>query len=224
MVKEGEFISVLGPSGSGKSTLLNLIGVLDTPTSGYVKIDGVDTSTLGREQQAKIRKKVGFVFQYLNLIPRFTTFENIEIAMSLQNIPKEERIKRILEITKMLGLQSRLNHKTNQLSGGQQQRVAIARALVQKPKFLLMDEPTGNLDTKARDELLTLIKKLNKIDKVTVIIITHDPEIAKITDRTLYLIDGEFSNEYNPTKPVVLLNEVKKTKRDNKVDGGRLNE
>lgn len=223
MIKEGEFISILGPSGSGKSTLLNLIGVLDIPTSGSVKIDGVDTSKLGREQQAKIRKKIGFVFQYYNLIPRFRTFENIEIAMSLQNIPKEQRIQRVLEVSKMLGLQSRLVHKPNQLSGGQQQRVAIARALVQKPKFLLMDEPTGNLDSKSRDELLTLIRKLNKKDKVTVIIITHDPEIAKITDRTLYLIDGEFSNEYNPTKPVVLLSEAKKSKKDRN-DGGKLDE
>jgi putative ABC transport system ATP-binding protein len=205
----------LGPSGSGKSTFLNLIGVLDIPTSGYVKIDGVDVSKLGREKQAKIRQKIGFVFQYYNLIPRFNAFQNIEIAMSLQNISQEQREKRVLEITKLVGLQSRLTHKPNQLSGGQQQRVAIARALVQKPKFLLMDEPTGNLDSKSRDELLTLVKKLNKTDKVTVVMITHDPEIAKITDRTLYLIDGEFSKDYNPTTPVILYNESKKHKKEN---------
>lgn len=188
-VERGEFVSILGPSGSGKSTLLNLIGALDKPTSGKLLIDGVDVSTLNDNQLTDIRVKIGFVFQFFNLIPRFTARQNVELSMSIAGVDKAEKQKRVTELLETVGLKDRMNHKPAELSGGQQQRVAIARALANSPRFLLMDEPTGNIDSKTAHEVIELIKKLNA-DGVTIIMVTHDQNLAKEAKRTVQVLDG----------------------------------
>ncbi len=194
-VKEGEFVSIIGPSGSGKSTLLNMIGALDVPTSGKVIIGGKDISKLNNNQLADLRQEVGFVFQFFNLINRLTAFKNVELSLSVQKVPKERRRRRTEEILNLVGLGDRMDHKPTELSGGQQQRVAIARALAKNPRYLLMDEPTGNVDTKTRDKIMDLIKSLNKKYGMTIIIITHDIEIAKRSRRMLHLVDGRLVKE-----------------------------
>ena len=188
-VESGEFLSILGPSGSGKSTLLNLIGALDKPTSGKLLVEGVDVSTLNDNQLTDVRRKIGFVFQFFNLIPRFTALDNVELSLSIANVPKAERRKRAIELLETVGLKDRVNHKPAELSGGQQQRVAIARALANSPRFLLMDEPTGNIDSKTAHEVLDLIKKLNA-DGVTIIMVTHDQHLAREAKRTAQVFDG----------------------------------
>ena len=194
-VRRGELISILGPSGSGKSTLLNMIGALDKPTSGEVIIDGNRLSEMKKSDLAQLRRSIGFVFQFFNLISRLTALQNVELAMSIQGISKDERKKKAKEILTAVGLGERLDHTPPELSGGQQQRVTIARALAQDPEFLLMDEPTGNIDTKTRDDILDLIKRLNKEKNLTIIIITHDPYVAKLTDRIVYLVDGQVTEK-----------------------------
>jgi len=189
-VEEGEFLSVLGPSGSGKSTLLNLIGALDKPTSGKLLIENVDISTLNDGQLADLRRKIGFVFQFFNLIPRFTARQNVELPMAIAGLSGEERPKRAEELLETVGLRERMNHKPTELSGGEQQRVAIARALANNPHFLLMDEPTGNLDSKNAYEIIQLIKRLNKEKGVTTIIVTHDQRLAGEAKRTVHMLDG----------------------------------
>jgi putative ABC transport system ATP-binding protein len=193
-VEKGEFLSILGPSGSGKSTLLNLIGALDKPTSGKLLIDGVDVSTLNDNQLTDIRQKIGFVFQFFNLIPRFTALDNVELSLSIANVPKAERRKRAKELLETVGLRERIHHKPAELSGGQQQRVAIARALGNNPRFLLMDEPTGNIDSKTAHEVINLIRKLNA-DGVTIIIVTHDQHLAKEAKRTVQVFDGVITSD-----------------------------
>ncbi len=193
-VERGEFLSILGPSGSGKSTLLNLIGALDKPTSGKLFIDGVDISTLNDNQLTDIRLKIGFVFQFFNLIPRFTAKDNVELSMSISGMGKVERSKRAEELLKTVGLGDRINHKPAELSGGQQQRVAIARALGNSPRFMLMDEPTGNIDSKTAHEVIDLIRKLNE-DGVTIIMVTHDQNLAKEAKRTVQVFDGEITSD-----------------------------
>lgn len=188
-VERGEFISILGPSGSGKSTLLNLIGALDKPTSGKLLIDGVDVSTLNDNQLTEIRQKIGFVFQFFNLIPRFSAKQNVELSMAIVGVPKAERAKRAEQLLETVGLKDRMNHKPAELSGGQQQRVAIARALANNPRFLLMDEPTGNIDSKTAREIIGLIKRLND-DGVTIIMVTHDQHLAREAKRTVQVFDG----------------------------------
>ena len=158
-VEEGDFVSILGPSGSGKSTMLNLIGALDKPTSGTLLIDGVDIGKLNDNQLAELRLKIGFVFQFFNLIPRLTAKDNVELSMSIANMSKSERKKRAIELLETVGLKDRVNHKPAELSGGQQQRVAIARALANNPKFLLLDEPTGNVDSKTASEVISFNQK-----------------------------------------------------------------
>ena len=194
-VEEGEFLSVLGPSGSGKSTLLNLIGALDKPTSGKVFIDGVDVSTLNDDKLASLRRRIGFVFQFFNLIPRFTALENIELPMAIAGLTKEERRKRAAELLETVGLAERMNHKPTELSGGEQQRVAIARALANNPRFLLMDEPTGNIDSKNAVEIMRLVTRLNEEKGVTIIMVTHDQRLAKETKRTVHMLDGYIVDE-----------------------------
>jgi len=194
-VETGDFISILGPSGSGKSTMLNLIGALDKPTSGTLLIDGVDIGKLNDNQLADIRLKIGFVFQFFNLIPRLTAHDNVELSMSIANISKSERKKRANELLETVGLKDRINHKPAELSGGQQQRVAIARALANNPKFLLLDEPTGNVDSKTASEVLTLIKKLNTEHNVSIIMVTHDQHLAREARRTVQMFDGEISSD-----------------------------
>jgi putative ABC transport system ATP-binding protein len=193
-VESGAFLSILGPSGSGKSTLLNLIGALDKPTAGQMLIDGVDVSTLTDNQLAELRLRIGFVFQFFNLIPRFTAKDNVELSMSIIGRSKAERKKRAEELLETVGLKDRMNHKPAELSGGQQQRVAIARALANDPRFLLMDEPTGNIDSKTAEEVMNLVKKINE-KGVTIIMVTHDQRLASEAKRTVQMIDGVITSD-----------------------------
>jgi putative ABC transport system ATP-binding protein len=194
-VEAGDFVSILGPSGSGKSTMLNLIGALDKPTSGTMQIDGVDISKLNDNQLADLRRRIGFVFQFFNLIPRLTAKDNVELSMSIAEIGKAERTRRAIELLETVGLKDRINHKPAELSGGQQQRVAVARALANNPKFLLLDEPTGNIDSKTANEVVSLIKKLNVENKVSIIMVTHDQNLAREANRTMQMFDGQIISE-----------------------------
>jgi putative ABC transport system ATP-binding protein len=194
-VEAGDFVSILGPSGSGKSTMLNLIGALDKPTSGTLLVDGVDIGKLNDNQLSELRLKIGFVFQFFNLIPRLTAKDNVELSMSIANMNKADRKKRAIELLETVGLKDRVNHKPAELSGGQQQRVAIARALANNPKFLLLDEPTGNVDSKTASEVLILIKKLNVEKNVSIIMVTHDQHLAREASRTVQMFDGEITSE-----------------------------
>jgi len=189
-VETGDFLAILGPSGSGKSTLLNLIGALDKPTDGKLLIENVNVSTLNDNQLADLRRRVGFVFQFFNLIPRFTARENVELSMSIAGLDKAERRKRAEDLLETVGLKERMNHKPAELSGGEQQRVAIARALANNPRFLLMDEPTGNIDSKTANDIVGLIRKLNEEKDVTIIMVTHDQRLAMQTRKTVLMSDG----------------------------------
>lgn len=193
-VEKGDFVSILGPSGSGKSTLLNLIGALDKPTSGTLLIDGVDVSKLSDNKLAELRLKVGFVFQFFNLIPRFTAKDNVELSMQIANKSKADRSKRAEELLETVGLKDRMKHKPAELSGGQQQRVAIARALANNPSFLLLDEPTGNIDSKTAHEVIEIIKNLNA-KGVTIIMVTHDQHLAREAKRIIEVMDGQITPE-----------------------------
>lgn len=189
-VEKGDFLAILGPSGSGKSTLLNMIGALDKPTEGKVFIEGVDVSTLNGTGLADLRQRIGFVFQFFNLIPRLTARGNVELPMSITGLSKNERRERAKELLETVGLKERVSHKPAELSGGERQRVAIARALANNPKFLLMDEPTGNIDSKTANEIIELIKRLNEEKSVTIIVVTHDQHIALQTKRSVQMLDG----------------------------------
>lgn len=193
-VEKGDFLAVLGPSGSGKSTLLNLIGALDKPTSGTLLIDGIDVSKLNDSQLADLRLKVGFVFQFFNLIPRFAALDNVELSMSIAGKNQEERKKRAQELLDTVGLKDRTRHKPAELSGGQQQRVAIARALANNPSFLLLDEPTGNIDSKTAHEVIEIIKRLNE-KGVTIIMVTHDQHLAREAKRIVQMMDGVITSD-----------------------------
>ncbi|RLE01296.1 MAG: macrolide ABC transporter ATP-binding protein, partial [Candidatus Aminicenantes bacterium] len=183
--------AIMGPSGSGKSTLMNIIGCLDKATSGRYYLEGTDISTFSRNRLAEIRnKKIGFVFQNFNLLPRTTALENAELPLLYSDVPPKEARRRALEALAMVGLKGREGHYTNQLSGGEMQRVAIARALVNHPSLILADEPTGNLDTKTGQEIMAIFKALNREQGITVILVTHDPEIAQTAPRRIYLRDG----------------------------------
>jgi putative ABC transport system ATP-binding protein len=194
-VENGDFLAVLGPSGSGKSTLLNLIGALDKPTDGKMLIEGVDVSTLNDDQLADLRRRIGFVFQFFNLIPRFSARENVELSMAIVGLSRTERRRRAEDLLGTVGLKDRMDHKPMELSGGEQQRVAIARALANNPKFLLMDEPTGNIDSKAANEIIGLIKRLNEEKAVTVIMVTHDQRLAGQSRRVVRMFDGAIIQE-----------------------------
>ena len=189
-VESGDFLAILGPSGSGKSTLLNLVGALDKPTEGSMLIEGTDVSTLDDDQLADLRRRIGFVFQFFNLIPRFNARENVELSMSIAGLSRAERRKRAEDLLETVGLKERMNHKPTELSGGEQQRVAIARALANNPKFFLMDEPTGNIDSKTATEIISLIKKLNEEKAVTIIMVTHDERLASQSRRIVQMFDG----------------------------------
>ncbi len=190
-VHEKEFLVLMGPSGSGKSTAMNMIGCLDIPTKGVVKLDGKDISKLDENHLAKIRgKKIGFVFQEYNLIPTLTAFENVQLPMIFQEIPEHKRKTRAKKLLDLVGLSERAEHYPKQLSGGEQQRVAIARALSNDPEIILADEPTGNLDSKTSKMLMDLLRKLHKQEKKTLIIITHDKFVANYADKKVHLVDG----------------------------------
>jgi putative ABC transport system ATP-binding protein len=195
-VTEAEFMAIMGPSGSGKSTLLNMIGALDKPTSGKVFIKGTDLSTLSDNQLAELRnREIGFVFQFFNLVSRMSALSNVELPMSIAGTPRAKRKGRAIEILEMVGLGRRMDHKPTELSGGEQQRVAIARALVNDPSVLLCDEVTGNLDSKTGDDIMHLLRELNKEQGKTFVLITHDPVVAQSTDRLIQLHDGAIVGE-----------------------------
>ena len=189
---EAEFVAIVGPSGSGKTTLLNLIGGLDMPTSGDIIIDGTNLSKLKSSQLIDFRLyNIGFVFQAYNLIPVLTAKENVEFIMNLQKWPKEERDNRTLELLNAIGLSDRINSRPSKMSGGQQQRVAVARALASRPKFVLADEPTANLDSKSATTLLEIMETLNHGEKITFIFSTHDARVVKMAHRVITLEDGK---------------------------------
>jgi len=194
-VEKGDFLAILGPSGSGKSTLLNMVGALDKPSEGKILIEGVDVSTLNDNQLADLRLNVGFVFQFFNLIPRLTARENVELAMSIAGVSKNERRKQAEHLLETVGLKDRMGHKPSELSGGEQQRVAIARALANDPKFLIMDEPTGNIDSKTAAEIVELITRLNDEQEATIILVTHDARMAAKAKRTVQMLDGAIVQE-----------------------------
>ncbi len=195
-IEEGEFIAVIGPSGSGKSTLLNMIGGLDRPTSGTVIVGGQDLSELNDSELIKFRKmNIGFVFQSFNLIPVLTTEENIEFVMNLQGVPKDRRKSRTMELIRQVGLEDKVNKRPSELSGGQQQRVAVARALAPKPKFILADEPTANLDSKSAFALLDMMATLNKEERITFIFSTHDQRVIDRAKRVITLVDGSVESD-----------------------------
>jgi putative ABC transport system ATP-binding protein len=191
-IERGEFLALIGPSGSGKSTLMNTLGCLDRPSHGRYRLEGVEVGRMGKDQLARLRnKRIGFVFQNFNLLARTTALENVEVPMLYDpGTSRRQRHKRAKELLDRVGLGDRLDHKPNQLSGGQQQRVAIARALVNRPSILLCDEPTGNLDTRTSREIMAMFRELNKTEGLTIILVTHDLEVARQADRAIVLVDG----------------------------------
>ena len=190
-VAEGEFIAVFGPSGSGKSTLLHLLGGLDRPDEGEVSVDGISFSTLNDNALAEVRlRKIGFIFQFFNLLPRLTALRNVELPLTLADLPEKESIKKAEDMLKLVGLGDRMDHRPSEMSGGEQQRVAVARALINDPKIVLADEPTGNLDTTTGGEIVQLMKRLNKEKGQSFVVVTHDPAIAETADQIVYLKDG----------------------------------
>jgi putative ABC transport system ATP-binding protein len=200
-VLSGEFLGIIGPSGSGKSTLLGLIGGLDTPTSGKVYIDGLDITELDERSLTKIRnEKIGFIFQFFNLIPTLTALENVALPIQFARKRKFNPNKRAAELLELLGLGDRMHHRPNQLSGGQQQRVAIARALANEPPLLLCDEPTGNLDTKSGEVVLQALRGVQKQTNTTIIVVTHDMEVATRADRIISLVDGQIAQDVPSVK------------------------
>ncbi len=200
-IKQGEFTAIVGPSGSGKTTLLNIIGGLDTPTYGKIFIDGKDISKLNENQLIDFRlHHIGFVFQAYNLIPVLSAYENTELIMLLQNKPEQERRKRVINLLKAVGLEKQIDKRPAQMSGGQQQRVAVARALASKPKFILADEPTANLDSKSTAQLLDIMKKLNEEEGMTFIFSTHDQRVIDRAKRVITLDDGKIIQDTSTLK------------------------
>jgi putative ABC transport system ATP-binding protein len=207
-IEDGEFVAIMGPSGSGKSTLMHILGALDTPTSGKYFLDGKDVSKFTGDELADIRKdKIGFVFQAFNLLPRTTVLRNVMLPLIYEGVSKEEREKRAREALRAAGFdESHFLHKSNELSGGQIQRVAIARALVNNPTIILADEPTGNLDTKTGDIVLGTFQKLNTEQKRTVILITHEHDVAEHAERIIHIRDGEIVSDDRKHKRRIINN------------------
>jgi putative ABC transport system ATP-binding protein len=197
-IDAGEFISIIGPSGSGKSTLMHILGCLDTPTRGTIQLDGVSIHHASKKQLAGLRnQKIGFVFQFFNLLPKLTVLQNVELPMIYSGIGARERRERAMEALKMVDLENRSKHRPMQLSGGQQQRVAIARALVNHPRIVFADEPTGNLDSNTGEAILALFHRLSQEGR-TIALVTHDPEIAAVTPRRIEIRDGKVARTLDP--------------------------
>ena len=195
-IKVNEYISIMGPSGSGKSTLMNIIGCLDTPTEGIYVLDNEPVQNMDDGQLASIRnRKIGFVFQTFNLLPKLTAIQNVELPLIYSNIPKYDRMRQAENAMEKVSLSDRIKHKPNELSGGQRQRVAIARALVTNPSIILADEPTGNLDSKSGEDIMTVLDGLNK-DGNTIILVTHEAYIANHAGRTIQLLDGKIQKDF----------------------------
>ena len=193
-VRKGQFLALIGPSGSGKSTFLNLVGGLDRPTSGELWVDGVELSASKEKALTEHRRKrVGFVFQGFNLLPRLTALENVAIPLMFSGTSERERLVRARGLLQQVGLEDRIGHRPNQLSGGEQQRVAIARALVGRPAIILADEPTGNIDSTTGGEIMALLRRLNRDQEVTLLLVTHDQEAASFADRVVSLRDGRLA-------------------------------
>ena len=201
-INKNEYVAIMGPSGSGKSTLMNLVGCLDTPTSGTYILNGTDVSKMEDDYLAEVRnKEIGFVFQTFNLLPRYTALENVTLPLIYAGIQKAEREKQAIETLEHVGLGDRMTHKPNELSGGQRQRVAIARALVNKPSIILADEPTGNLDSKTSIDIMGLLDDIHRLGN-TVIVVTHEEDIAKHAARIIKLFDGMVSDDFANEKYV----------------------
>ena len=195
-IKKGEFLSIIGPSGSGKSTLLHMIGILDTPTSGNISIDGKVITDMSEKERSKVRNEVlGFIFQYHHLMPDFNALENVMMPLLIGGMKNKDAKRQASALLEEVGLGDRMDHRPNQLSGGQAQRVAIARALANDPGIVIGDEPTGNLDTKASDMIYDLLRKLNRDRGQTFILVTHDEEMARKTDRIIRIVDGRISGD-----------------------------
>ena len=198
----GEFVAIMGTSGSGKSTMMNILGCLDRPTRGTYLLDGQDISQWEKDERADIRnRKIGFVFQGFNLLSRTSALENVELPLLYANVENEERRRRATQALQEVGLAGREESRPNQLSGGQQQRVAIARALVNQPALILADEPTGNLDSRTSVEVMALFQKLNRDHGITVVLVTHEPDIAEYTDRVVVFKDGKVRRDYQVIHP-----------------------
>jgi len=196
VIRKGEFIAIIGPSGSGKTTLLNLLGALDRPTTGKVFIDGIDISKLPNAELARVRNsRLGFVFQDFNIIPRMSALENVELPLLIEGVPKEKRRERVMFLLGRFGLAAKAERNVNKLSGGERQRVAVARALANDPAIVLADEPTGNLDTKNTEVMMDFMKQLNNEFGKTVIIITHNPDVAYKAERIIAIRDGAVERE-----------------------------
>jgi len=195
-IKQGDYIAIIGPSGSGKSTLMNLLGCLDKPTSGKIFIDGFDVSRLNENELARIRReKIGFVFQKYNLIPTLNALENVELSMGFAGVNSQLRTEKARKLLEMVDLSKRLSHKPSEMSGGEQQRVAIARALANNPSIILADEPTGNVDTRSGENIMSILEQVNRVGE-TVIVVTHNMTIAQRAKRVLRIQDGMVTEEY----------------------------
>ena len=211
-MEKGEFVSIMGPSGSGKSTLMNIVGCLDRATTGYYELDNVNISRLDDIELAKIRNiKIGFVFQSFNLLPRITALQNVELPMIYAGVGKKERRRKAIEALERVSLVDRMSHKPNELSGGQKQRVAIARALVNNPAIILADEPTGNLDSVSGEDIMAVFQELNR-EGVTIILVTHEPEIAQHTRRIVKFRDGMLTTDELVNHPIDARDLIKERK------------
>lgn len=200
-VKEGEFVAIMGPSGSGKSTAVNMIGCLDVPTRGRIFLENHDISKLSESELAQIRgRKIGFIFQQFNLVQTLTAIENVMLPMIFQGVPEPARLKKAKELLELVELGDRINHRPSELSGGQQQRVAIARSLANDPEVILADEPTGNLDSKTGANVLDFLDKLHRKENKTIIMVTHDQNLAKVAEHTEFLKDGKIVKSMNNRK------------------------